>query len=232
MSEIKQLFDKLREYTYPEKTMKMVSGEISGRAFFPGGKGTFDNSDIISDKDIMILGQDFDCEKNYKKSLLNGKEDIDKNPTWKNLLAFLDEIKINRERCFFTNAILGIRKGDKGTGKSPAFKDEALMENCRKFFYFQIELQKPKAIFVLGKYTAEFLSKTSNDLESWSTIKNFKSVDEQNDQVKQNVTFYNNSKSSVVLLTHPSFRSSNIHRRSYNGKVGNEAEIAMTKLIL
>ena len=80
MDELQPLFSRLDKISYPD-TMIMVGGEITGVAFFPGGKGTFNNENIISDKKIMILGQDFDCEDNFKVSKNNGKEDIRKNPT-------------------------------------------------------------------------------------------------------------------------------------------------------
>ena len=142
----------------------MVGGEITGVAFFPGGKGTFNNENIISDKKIMILGQDFDCKDNFEVSKNNGKEDIRKNPTWRNLLILLGEAGISNNDCFFTNAILGVRKGNKGTGKSPAFKSPEFIAGCQQFFLHQIEVQKPEAIFVLGKFTAKFLANMSERL--------------------------------------------------------------------
>ena len=226
MKSIQTLFDKVEHLKYPE-TMKCVKGEIKRIAFFPGGKGTFDMTKDLSGKNIMILGQDFDCEKNYNKSLENGTEDIQKNPTWRNLIAFLKNVNIEPTDCFFTNAIMGIRKGNIGTGKSPAFKDKTYLEECRNFFLSQLELQKPKAIFVLGKYVAEFLSPMSDDLSNWKTIKNFVSIDSQNLAVVKNVNFKNNVKTNLVLLTHPSFRPSNIERRSYKNLSGNEAEMLM-----
>ncbi len=232
MTEIELLFNKIDKYPYPE-TMLKVCGEIKGRAFFPGGKGTFDNSNNISDKRIMILGQDFDCEKNFNISLVNGEEDIKKNPTWRNLLEFLNkELKISSKDCFFTNAILGIRKGDKSTGKSPAFKNKVFIKNCQEFFMYQLEIQKPMAIFVLGKYVAEFLSAISAELKSWSKIKNFKTIDKQNNQIKKNVVFNKDVRTNLVLLLHPSFRKVNLRYRSYLDFYRQQAEVEMAKAIL
>ena len=212
--------------------MKKVKCEIRGIAFFPGGKGTFDNVDSFSNKSIMVLGQDFDCEKSYKISFENGKEDIEKNPTWRNLLKFLKEVHIEPNDCFFTNAIMGIRKGDIGIGKSPAFEDKIFIKECREFFLSQLEIQKPKAIFVLGKYVAEFLSPTSKYLVCWTEIKDFKTIDEKNIQIKKDVVFDNGIKTNLVLLTHPSYRPVNIHRRSFKKYTGHDAEIMMVKEIL
>ena len=231
MAEIKVLLDNLDLLTYPD-TMVKVKGEIPGLAFFPGGKGTFDNKFSLTNKNIMVLGQDFDSEKNYETSLQNGCEDIARNPTWRNLIAFLNEIQVSGNNCFFTNAIMGVRKGSNSTGKSPAFKDKVFIKECERFFLRQIEIQKPKVIFALGKYVAEFLSSTSDELTDWSKLKNFAEIDGNNMQIKRNINFKNGIKSNVVILTHPSFRPSNIHRRSYGVYSGHEAEIMMARAVL
>jgi uracil-DNA glycosylase len=232
MNEIESLFERIDKFPYPAKTMIMVKGEINGLAFFPGGKGTYNNGSTISDKEIMILGQDFDCEDNFNVSRHNGKEDIKNNPTWRNLLLLLNEANISPNNCFFTNGILGVRIGNKGTGRSPAFLYPEFIADCQNFFLQQIELQKPKTIFVLGKFSAKFLSNMSGRLNCWNHIKNFETLDESKNQIKKNVVFENVIQSNLVLLTHPSFRPSNVHRRKYNEKTGNEAEVNMIKDVL
>ncbi|MFZ4799973.1 MAG: uracil-DNA glycosylase family protein [Bacteroidia bacterium] len=231
MKNLNELFEQIDRINYP-MTMKKINGEIQGLAFFPGGKGTFNNDDNISNKSVMVLGQDFDCEKNYIKTLKNGKEDIVKNPTWRNLLNLLKEVEILPENCFFTNSIMGIRKGEISTGKSPAFKDEKFIEECQKILLNQIELQKPKVIFILGKHVAEFIAPISKNLNDWSKLKNYKTIDDGNLQIKKSVVFSNGIKSNLVILTHPSFRPQNIHRRTFENSTGNMAEILMIKSII
>jgi len=228
--EIQILFDEIAKYnTYPDSMLR-ICGEIKGVAFFPGGKGTIDCSDDLSDKKIMILGQDFDCEKNYKTSLDKGTEDIKKNPTWRNILKLLEESGIKGNQCFFTNAIMGIRKGNIGTGKSPAFRNKGFIEYCQRFFIKQIDVQKPRLIIVLGLATAEFLSSINEKLAPWGGIKNFQEVDENDLQVIQNVHFIDGLSTNLVLIVHPSFRNSNVHRRRFGKDFeGNEAEIEMIK---
>jgi hypothetical protein len=230
MTDTDKLFDRIDSFPYPD-SMALVAGDIPGVAFFPGGKGTFDNKGDLTNRDIMILGQDFDCEKNYQKAFQAGYEDTRKNATWRNLLAFLGEVNVSKDDCFFTNAIQGIRKGDSGTGKSPAFKDKHFIKSCQEFFLYQLEIQKPKLIFVLGKHVAEFLCSTSKDLSCWSSIKNFTTVDQENNQIIT-ATFENGINSHLVLLTHPSYRPVNVHRRRYLDHAGHEAEIMMTKAII
>ncbi|MFP5042913.1 uracil-DNA glycosylase family protein [Parasediminibacterium sp. JCM 36343] len=226
MTDTANLFDKLKDIKYP-KTMIGIQGELSGRAFFPGGRGTFDNEETIADKKIMILGQDFDCEANYAKTLKIGHEDIVKSSTWRNLLSFLKDADIKHNQCFYTNAILGIRVGNKGTGKSPAFRDDGFIKECQKFFLYQVELQKPKTILVLGKHVAEFIAPISVDLGCWKRIENYNTLDQSGMQIVKNATFDNGIKSTLVLLTHPSFRTSNIHRRKYLDYSGHDAEVKM-----
>jgi hypothetical protein len=113
MTDIEKLFAKQEPFLFPE-TMVKVKGEIPGRAFFPGGKGTYDNSDDLSNKDVMILGQDFDCEKNYLKTLEAGFEDTQKNATWRNLLKFLHDVNIPHNKCFIPIQFLVSEKAIKG----------------------------------------------------------------------------------------------------------------------
>jgi uracil-DNA glycosylase len=221
--EIDFLFEKVKKLKYPE-FMIQVCDEINGRAFFPVGKGTFNCDHLISNKKIMVLGQDFDCEKNY----LPMKENIKTNATWRNLLKFLDEAGIDREDCFFTNSIMGIRRGSKGTGKSPAFKDKLFIGECRELLRDQIKLQSPKLILVLGKYVAEFISGLSAYLDCWKHIQNFAFVDQEGNQVRT-IELPDSNKCSLVLLTHPSYRYANVGKRRYADFIGQDAELNMVR---
>jgi len=127
---------------------------------------------------------------------------------------------------------MGVRKGNKGTGKSPAFKDDNFITECQVFFLSQLEMQKPKVIFVLGKETAQFLSELSVDLNGWKRISTFKDVDGRNQQVILNAVFENGISTNLVLLTHPSFRHLNLKNRSYKGLIGNEAEMKLAEIAL
>lgn len=229
MTELEVLFENINDNVaiFP-KSMKPIAGEIKGIGFFPGGKGTFNNDDTIWDKEVMVLGQDFDTYENYNIAKENGQEDIEKNPTWRNILEYLKSVDVSPSNCFFTNAILGCRTEGSSTGKSPAFKETEFLRYCRSFLLRQLDMQQPKIIFVLGKHVAEFLSATSEDLACWKKIKNFASVDAAGKQIIK-ARFNNNVESTVVLLTHPSFRPSNVHRRSYLNYVGKEAEEHMGK---
>jgi uracil-DNA glycosylase family 4 len=212
--------------------MIIAKEEIKKRcAFFPAGKGTANISDTtISDKDIMVLGQDWGNVKQLENFM--DSETRPNSGTWKYLLLFLEELEIKESRCFYTNAIMGVRKGNSVTGKSPAFRDKKFIKQCQDFFLFQLELQRPKAILVLGKLVAEFLSDTSDQLESWNKIKNYSLIDSQNKQIQKNIIFKNGVKTNLVLLVHPSFRFRNAMYRKYKNHKGDKAEKVMTMEIL
>ena len=44
----------------------------------------------------MVLGQDFDCEANFHKSIQQEEDDITKNPTWRNIFKLFDDVGINK----------------------------------------------------------------------------------------------------------------------------------------
>lgn len=233
MTDYQKLFEELKQLQYPDTMIPIPIGDnILTHGFFPGGKGTFNNDETISDKNIMILGQDFDCEKNYK-AIKNNQEDIDKNFTWKNLLSFLEKVGTKSDECFYTNAIMGIRKGNIGTGKSPAFMDGNFINQCQVLFLKQLEIQKPKAIFVLGKNVAEFLASLEKDgfdkLINWKRIKNFAEIDEAEAYLKTEVIFINDIVTNLVILVHPSLRHANLRHRRLVNYSGNDVEVEMVK---
>jgi len=247
MTDYQKLFEELQTIKYPNADkVEMIpipykdnGGQfnILKLGFFPAGRGTFlENDENISSKEIMILGQDFDCKDNYDKTDKNKTEGSKKNATWRNLLSFLEdlkEVRIVPENCFFTNAIMGVRKGDKGTGKSPAFNDENFISECREFFLYQLQIQKPKAIFVLGKYVAEFLAPLSKSMSCWQSIENFAEVDYHNkNYMVLGAEFEGGIKTNLVLLVHPSLRKANLRHRRLVDYSGKDVEVEMVRHFL
>lgn len=227
MTDIEKLLKKIHALNFQDTDdIQIIRGGVRGVAFFPGGKGTYENDDTLSNKDIMILGQDFGTVDSFKKVLERNSKDIESDATWRPLLAFLKKVGIHPSRCFYTNVIIGVRKTGEIIGKAPAFKDEGFIKQCQEFFLYQLEIQKPKIILVLGKQVAQFLSPLfdEKDLYGWkrSTIK---SLDTDGKAVISKATFKNKIESTLVLLTHPSMP--NAHRRQFGHVKGKEAEFGM-----
>lgn len=232
MSEISNLTEALKHIP-STSTMTAIHCGITGTAFFPGGRGLWSDIDTtISNKKVLILGQDFDTLKNYEKSREKGNERVTTNPTWKNLIAFLKTVNISPDECFFTNALMGARNSDKtNSGKNPAWDDAEYIAACREYFLLQLSICRPELILVLGKMPSIFVSTLAPDLAIWEKERKFAQIDAACEYSRTDVLFTNGVKSNVVLLLHPSQRSLNIAHRSYNAgeHKGYSAEWAMVK---
>jgi len=228
MSDIQLLRETLRSLKLPysaDTGMVEVSEQVKGIAFFPVGRGLFDDGENLPKGKIMILGQDFGT-LSYTQNLPQSGEDVEKNATWRNLLELISGAKISENECFFTNAIMGVReKEEKMTGKSPGMKHKGFRKKCQEFFEFQIETQKPTTIWALGMEVMRFLLPLSSELrEKWGKISTLKSLDETSTPLLKAIHFDNNKllKTNVLILTHPCIWS-NLEKRKFNEIKGVEA---------
>lgn len=222
------LRDRLQAFgEYPAHTLP-IDEEIERTAFFPGGSGLWKEEDDLPrwpSGRVMILGQDFDSEVSYRKSMARGKEEL-KGGTWLHLVALLNAVGVSPTDCFFTNFFMGVRKGEKATGRHPDAGNESFVERCRQFLLFQIEIQRPKVILVLGGVVPEMLAPLSPELAAWHRCRSFAQIDRCAPLVR-NATFPladGPYAASVAVLTHPSYRRLNVHRRRYGGLAGDAAE--------
>jgi len=225
----KEQNETIPESIYPESIIPVPKERIKGRAFFPGGDGLF-KSKTIPEGGIMILGQDFDNEDNFKISIKYQSENKkpNGNRTWSNLEKIFSEKEM--QNSFFTNAIMGLRERDStNTGRSKAFlkKNKPFLDECRKFFSKQVKTQKPKLIIGLGSHIPKFLSECtdefkdllnkSRDLSKITSLKKLGSTYEEN--IFTDVIFKDtdNYKSGVIFITHPSMYFANVKRRNPKG---------------
>ena len=228
-----------RTITFPS-TMINVEESISGLAFFPGGRGLYNDFDTsIKNKPIMIIGHDFGKYEDFKKSVINGHENLS-GATWRNLLCFFEEIKkldVRLEDCFFTNVIMGFRDS-KSSVKNPEYKkNKDFVNECVSFLKKQIEFQKPQLIIVLGKETFKYWAEISDDLKFLNSIGNYKNLDSiyaNSNFISKNTSLKNSNLSfKIVFITHPCQRKLNLKYRKFeNLLIGADAEIAMLKIAL
>lgn len=229
MTELEQLKSRVEQLNYPS-TMLKINGEIEGVGFFPGATGMTGASKKVSEREIMILGQDQDNETGFKKSMTEGNENYSK--TWENLEKLLQAAGIAKEDCFFTNSIMGIRKDRKSnSGQSPAFKDPIFINTCLDFLTFQIATQRPKAILCLGTQPIKLLSQLFDNFAF--EYDGFFDIDRKNLAVNKGVTIKGISdfSTTIVFLVHPSIRNGNATNRMYGNILGAKAEIEMLKAI-
>jgi hypothetical protein len=218
MTEIEKLNSKLGDIvkSYPEKKIVRIMDNMSikGTSFYPGGKGLYleDGNIEFPINGIMVLGQDFDNECNFHESVKRETELNKNSKAWNNIIYHFPKVGINMNKCFFTNAIMGLRIGkSKNTGVSVAFQHkkekEIFLEECRNFFIEQLNLQKPKLIIGLGAQIPRFVSGCSNDLNELSHVYSYKDL---NKKVYTNIKFTDTKfKTNLVFIHHPSSYISN-----------------------
>jgi hypothetical protein len=143
---------------------------IGGTAFFPGGRGVYlEGRDPASVNfpvgGVMVLGHNFDSEAAFWVSFQEGGRSKS-NKTWSQLLRLLKACSVPVEKCFFTNAFMGLCEGDdnqnfRGRG------DASFRNACLAFLKTQIEIQRPRMILTLGLRSPPLLACTCLNLQGW-----------------------------------------------------------------
>ena len=229
---IEDLYAAIPEVEPYPKGVVTVPARLKGQAFFPGGAGLWDverdtGLPPMPVGGVMVLGQDFYSEESFAQLLAAGAN-APKSATWHRLLELLNDVGISLDRCFFTNAYMGLRQGSGNTGRFPGSRDPAFVDRCRKFLLRQLSTQKPSVVLALGSFVPLFLAPLSPQLRQWESARTLTAVDIAG-PVAHEVTFSGSDAPacSIVALTHPSMRGSNVHRRRFEQLSGREAELAM-----
>ncbi len=238
---IEDLFSRLSSVEPFPKGVVAVHGRITGTAFFPGGFGLWNTAKgrpmpAMPMQGVMVLGQDFNSEVGFRESLKKGGEvSIDalgrgrsSLPTWSNTIKTFSDFGIPLQRCFFTNAYMGLRDDPKNTGRFAGSKNAGFVERCRAFFRDQLDAQQPRLILSLGAWVPRFLAPMSEQLNPWRDASSLVAIDGVG-PVQHNVNFpgTRSASCSIVCLTHPSLRGPNVARRQYDSLHGSAAEQRM-----
>ncbi|WP_184547915.1 uracil-DNA glycosylase family protein [Mucilaginibacter sp. FT3.2] len=231
MTDIEFLKSELKKINSYPSIFAKAECEISGVGFFPGARGLWTPRDeVLSDKPIMILGHDFGTEKDYRLSVERGSENTNAL-TWSNLIKMLSYYEIEKEKCFFTNAIMGVRSNGSAIGKSPAFEYPDYLGDCKNFLIEQIGTQKPTLILILGLHLLSLMSSMSTELSAISKIRSYKKLDREKLASFKNVSFIglDEYKTNVVFITHPTYRHLNVNNRRFGDFEGAQAEFELIK---
>ncbi len=145
--------------SYPQEYVQFPRILI-GQGFFPGGDGLWRDDDIrkmrqpsqytFPKNGIMFLGNDFGSLVGFAK--LKSHENP---PTWRNLRRRLIIAKIPGEIGFYTNAYLGLRSDRDALAKALVSSEYEFF--CKEFLEFQISIQSPRLIVVLGDRPSNLL---------------------------------------------------------------------------
>ena len=204
-------------------------GRIPGTGFFPGGDGLVRPRTGMAIPDVLIIGQDFGTLAYFNECIERGEELLSQ-PTWRGILSRLDDAKIDRQRCLFTNAFVGYRKTGRNDGAFPARTIDDYVDRCQTLIARQIGLLRPRAIVALGRYVPSFLSALSPDLP-WGGAFTFKRIDERRPLAR---AMFGEHRATVCALVHPSRGRLNARNRRYVSRDGVEhhgidAEVAMLR---
>lgn len=196
------------EFTYPDNKILPIRKKIGGTAFFPGGEGLWEKSDV--EIDVLVLGQDFGTKAYYDKILADETVKDTDCPTWINMLALFNKVGIKPERCFFSNVFMGLRTEDNMTGslirKSSEY-DKYRMQSA-DFLIKQIQIINPKVIIVLGNEPTKMLMNVL-------PLKDWYSMNKVSDITTIAKAEYSEAEYLCVALCHPSMRNSNKRFRKY-----------------
>ncbi len=219
-----------------------VRKRIPGTAFFPGGAGLWQAGletplPPMPIGGVMVLGQDFHSEEAFEASLAERTEVPERPskhfripPTWIELRRLLAEAEIPLERCFFTNAFMGLRRGNKSVGRFPGALDDGYVDRCRQFLLRQLTMQRPSVVLTLGIWVPGFIAPLSPQLAGWRKPRTMRAIDDAGPIVRA-VQFPGSTAGGcvVIALTHPSLRAANVGRRRFGDNAGHAAEIAMLR---
>lgn len=239
---------------YPKGVVE-VPERVPGTTFFPGGSGLWRvDPDLPAQPvgGVMVLGHNYDSEAGFARTFGRGTEvevtDAGElrvhTATFRGLIKLFTSVSVPWERCFFTNAFMGLREGDESTGRFPGSRDSEFVDRCGAFLCRQLSIQRPAVVLTLGKWVPAFLARRSKQLTPWLDRDTFAKLDEVRGNpvhigpVVHGVEFADclgaAPPCTVVALTHPSCRPGNIHRRRFRTEdghalEGHEAEVAMVR---
>ncbi len=219
--------------SYP-RDLGPVPSLMDGLSFFPAGRGLYQpngstQTPTFPHGGVMVVGRDFGTHGAYvQANAERGERESD--PTWNHLLTLLDEAGCDPRSCFFSNAFMGLRKGNqaRNVGDTPAHRDKKFLAACRDFFIVQLEMMRPRVLLTLGSAVPAFVATKLKVDPSWSagTLKAI-DVAEKSIQTEVAVPELDFTVSAVVALTHPCMRPVNVRLRQYDLLRGRNAEKAM-----
>ena len=151
---------------YPDDVTP-VTQRLPGTAAFAAGAGLWRPAGTHDLPDfpyggLMVLGHNLDTETGYRSALESGVSHGDPSvpgqrmmSTWAGLYKLIDRAGVRRTDFFFTNAFVGLMKGDSNIGK---FTRQATAEYTawrREFLAYQVNVMRPQAVLVLGTHACD-----------------------------------------------------------------------------
>jgi uracil-DNA glycosylase len=233
---VETLFEELKKVEpYPHGVVP-VTDRFEGFTFFPGGTGLYGTSPSnpfpsMPVGGVMVVGHNLFSQRKYDEMLLTlrAKGLLETQSTsWRNLGSLLDSAGVPKDKCFFTNAYMGLIDADSSIGEFPTTPE--FTQKCVDFFKVQLQVMQPRLILSLGRHVAPFLSVVFEELEGrWVNKKNnfltFNKIDTSKNAYIDEIRVQGlEHKVAMLALRHPSFQ---VAKRTFEDKVNRAAEIAL-----
>jgi uracil-DNA glycosylase len=174
----------------------------------------------------MFVGQDWGDVTSLPALVENSDADM-KSTTARELVKLLADVSIPLRDCFFTNALFGVRQTGSDIRRSLGWQSPRFIERCADALWLQIQLIRPRVLVCLGLNAPDLLVQLFPQCRHWQT-NNFAHID-RNGNALLRLTPPVASVRRLAILLHPSFRKSNLHRRSYGGAKGHGAEVQLLR---
>ena len=217
--------------TYPANVVRMRA-YLRGTEFFPGASGLWNAvrgqpMPPFPVGGVMVLGHNFDSEASYERNLarLAAGEQPSLGPTWRNMRTLFGRAGLSMDRCFFTNAYIGLKPGAKPMGRFPGASDPTFVRWCQRFLLEQIRLQQPRLLLTLGVEVLPFMAPMAPQLaQAWMGVRSFATLDRRNAALVAQAEFIGApadlAPPTVAALTHPALWGPNVARRRYHDRAG------------
>src|SRR5919199_1543727 len=191
---VEVLFERLeRVKPYPSGVVP-VPDRIPGWAGFPGGSGLWGTQPgrplpPAPIGQVVVVGHNFDNLAGFERSLRRGAESL-RGPFWRNLLDLFDRVGLARERCFFTNAYMGLIDGPTNVGRFPGAADPAFSARCVAFLAEQLAMLQPRVVVTLGSAALPLVARLAEGLErAWANAGGLVALDRRGAALRYPVHF-------------------------------------------
>lgn len=228
----------------PANAEPLGKRRTTGIAFFPVGSGLWGAArnhrlPLLGIGGVMLLGNNFSNARDADRIVRRGSEvtlleggtagAFTAGPTWRNLIATLDQAEVDRGSCFFTNAYMALIRGSSNIGSLRVPPDHPFERWSQDFFVRQLDHVKPRVVVALGGHAASFLSRAAGGIRNWPSTSTrwFAEVDDADAAVSE--ATIGTQHIAVAAVVHPSFSKLNAKARRYKGLAGTEAEVSLVR---
>jgi hypothetical protein len=212
---------------YPEHAVARMHAFALGTAFFPAGAGLVPPGRALPAEPVMIVAHVFDAPSfAYALGAGGGSERTDRNRTWLGLRVLLERAGLALERCFLTNALVGVKVG---RPCGPVAAGPRYRAQCAAFLHEQVRTVRPSLIATLGAPAMTILKAASDDLAArWRAYGTLAALDRAEPPAHRarDVRFGEHVARRVVALGHTCSWAS---RRAYGGEFGARADAAVLR---